>query len=144
MTEKAREPLARLVYIESAEGVWIPFPQPIYITQKIRTTPRMPFVFGAAETAKSYIFTLEGIVLSILYEQYDTTNDATGTVSITNMDAATLFSKASLADATATLISVRLGESLDVPLVNERHTCTVTLSGAPGNAGICYTTIYVV
>lgn len=114
------------------------------VSQMIRTTSRTTLSFGANDTSKNFIFNCPGILFAILYEQYDTTNNVTGTVTIVNANSITLFSKSSLADNANSLISVRLGENKDVPLMNETHTCKVTLSGTPGNAGNIYVTIYVV
>ncbi len=116
-------------------------------TKTIPITPgRIALSFGTADTTASFTFDdFPGVLLNILYEQYDTTNNATGTVAITDENSKTLFSKATLTDGATTLIHVRLGESKDVAFFpSKKYTCTVTLSGAPGNAGTCYVTLGIV
>lgn len=111
----------------------------------IQSPGRQLLSFGTSDTSKSFTFGgMPGILFAIIYEQYDTTNNVTGTITITNKAGITLFTKGTLTDGANTIISVRLGESKDVPILDESHTVTVTLSGAPGNAGVVYVTIVIV
>ena len=116
---------------------------------RIESVPRSPgrhaLAFGASDTSKTFTFKgIPGVLFAILYEQYDTTNNVTGTVAITDANSATLFSKGTLTDGTNTLISVQRGETKDVPFLSSvKYTVTVTLSGAPGNAGSVYVTLFI-
>ncbi len=116
-------------------------------TKTVPITPgRKALAFGTASTTANFTFDdFPGVLLNILYEQYDTSGDRTGTITITDENSVTLFSKASLADNANTLISVRLGESKDVAFFpSKQYTCTVTLSGAAGSAGTIYVTLGIV
>jgi hypothetical protein len=102
--------------------------------------------FGASDTSKTFtIKGLRGTLDAILYEQFNSTNNSTGTVAITDPDSNSLFSKSSLADGAATMIQVRLSEGKSVPFDGTNRTLTVTLSGAPGGSGgTIYVTLWVV
>ena len=114
-------------------------------TVGLNSPGRKALSFGTSDTSKTFTFKgLTGMLIAIIYEQYDTTSNATGTVAITNKNNVSLFSKSSLADGANTLISVRMAESKDVPILPEQHTVTVTLSEAPGNAGTVYVTLVIV
>jgi len=144
MVQKIKEPLGRLLYYQD-KGQWIPF-EGLVIAQTIPRTPgRMKLAYDAASTTASFKFKMAGVLFAILYEQYDTTNDVTGTVAITDENSVSLFSKATLADGTNTLISVIQAEALNVPLLLDKtYTCTVTLSGAAGNVGNVYVTLFII
>jgi len=112
------------------------------VTSRPISSGRIPLAFGASDTTKTFSLKgLRGTLQTILYEQYDTTNDVTGTVAITDENSKTLFSKASLTDATATLIQVLTDEAKIVAFEGRNKTLTVTLNGAPGNAGTVYVTL---
>ena len=117
----------------------------MYAESKPQTPGRKALSFGTATTSASFTFkSMPGILLAILYEQYDTTANVTGTVAITDSNGVTLFSKGTLTDGANTLISVRMAEAKDVPFLWGEYTVTVTLSGAPTNAGTVYVTIFIV
>jgi len=116
------------------------------VQSKPISSGRIPLAFGAAETTKTFTLKgLRGTLFSILLEAFDSTNNVTRTVAITDLNSKTLFSKGTLSDATTTLIAVRLGESKDVPMNGLNKTLTVTLSGVPGGSGgTDYVTVWVV
>lgn len=101
---------------------------------------RATLAFGAGDTALSFTFECNGILFMIVYKQYDTTNNVTGTVAIADQDSQALYSRAALADNATKALFEDGTEHPQIALAGI-NTCTVTLSGAPGNAGNVFVTL---
>jgi len=77
----------------------------------------------------SFTFRKSGTLKGIAWESSDYASGATFTIAITDAEGTTLYTSGALAHNSAAYIA-----SLDVVLVDETHTCTVT-TGDPGVGG---------
>ncbi len=101
------------------------------IMHLIEKVAKTTLTFGAAETEQTFTFKKSGKLKFIISKASDPTNVITYTITITNADDSTLYSVGTLARNATTDTAVD-----NIPLCDETHTVTVTLSGAPGVSGI--------
>lgn len=100
-------------------------------TKVIQKVDKTTLTFDADDLTKTFTFTKQGLLKFMISTASNPTNSITYAVAITNADGSTLYSVALLARNATTDTAIS-----SIPLCDEEHTVTVTLSGVAGTSGI--------
>jgi hypothetical protein len=102
------------------------------VTHLIEKVTKTRLTFAATGQTKTFTFTKPGFLRYIVSEASDpTTGSLTYTISIANADGTVIYTSGNLAHNAATTTAIS-----SVPLTDELHTVTVTLSDVAGEAGM--------